>query len=103
MLQFLKVQAPAISLRPCYPIWVETSSSILGSVLEIAKILAPDLTNCLSQDILDYTQGAIAQLVAHFNGIEGVSGSNPLSSIVRGSWTESRVLMDSGLVNLELG
>jgi hypothetical protein len=27
-------------------------------------------------------QGAIAQLVEHFNGIEGVSGSNPLSSIV---------------------
>jgi hypothetical protein len=25
--------------------------------------------------------GAIAQLVAHLNGIEGVSGSNPLSSI----------------------
>jgi hypothetical protein len=28
--------------------------------------------------------GAIAQLVAHLNGIEGVSGSNPLSSIVCG-------------------
>lgn len=26
--------------------------------------------------------GAIAQLVAHLNGIERVSGSNPLSSIV---------------------
>ena len=25
--------------------------------------------------------GAIAQLVAHLNGIEGVRGSNPLSSI----------------------
>ncbi len=28
-----------------------------------------------------YAKGAIAQLVEHFNGIEGVSGSNPLSSI----------------------
>ncbi len=26
-------------------------------------------------------QGVIAQLVEHLNGIEGVSGSNPLSSI----------------------
>lgn len=28
-------------------------------------------------------RGAIAQLVAHLNGIEGASGSNPLSSIFR--------------------
>lgn len=27
-------------------------------------------------------EGVIAQLVAHLNGIEGVSGSNPLSSII---------------------
>lgn len=27
--------------------------------------------------------GAIAQLVEHLNGIEGVSGSSPLSSILR--------------------
>lgn len=31
--------------------------------------------------MMDSTNGAIAQLVEHFNGIEGVSGSNPLSSI----------------------
>ena len=31
--------------------------------------------------IKDAERGAIAQLVEHLNGIEGVSGSNPLSSI----------------------
>ena len=30
-----------------------------------------------------YALGAIAQLVEHLNGIEGVSGSSPLSSIFR--------------------
>ncbi len=31
--------------------------------------------------IKDAKYGAIAQLVEHLNGIEGASGSNPLSSI----------------------
>ena len=35
--------------------------------------------------------GAIAQLVARLNGIEKVSGSNPLSSIQRFSFLESLV------------
>lgn len=29
-----------------------------------------------------YALGAIAQLVEHLNGIEGVSGSSPLSSML---------------------
>lgn len=31
--------------------------------------------------MMEYALGAIAQLVEHLNGIEGVSGSSPLSSI----------------------
>ncbi len=31
--------------------------------------------------MMEYALGDIAQLVEHFNGIEGVSGSNPLISI----------------------
>ena len=34
--------------------------------------------------------GAIAQLVEHLNGIEGVSGSSPLSSIPRKKVREHR-------------
>ena len=33
--------------------------------------------------IVKDAHGVIAQLVEHLNGIEGVSGSNPLSSIPR--------------------
>ena len=39
------------------------------------------LTNRDRRGIMEYALGDIAQLVEHFNGIEGVSGSNPLISI----------------------
>jgi hypothetical protein len=57
---------------------------ILGKV-QISKIIPKmGLTSVLFYDTITEAlgaRGAIAQLVEHLHGMQGVSGSNPLSSI----------------------